>query len=72
LYPNPSSGLINIISADNSIILDVVVLDLRGNIVYKLSSEGISEIDLSHLPKGTYFIQVKNEKNQEIKKIILI
>ena len=70
VYPNPSSGFISI-----KTVLDVIhleILDLKGNIVYQESGESINEVNLSDLPKGSYFIRLQTKTTSEITKLILM
>ena len=70
IYPNPSSGLIHIKS--NSEVTDIVITDIHGNIVYKETGESITELNLSELPKGSYFVRINSRTALEIHKIVLI
>lgn len=54
LYPNPSTGVVNF-----SLVADhVQVTDISGKVVFTQSgvSRAHTETDLSHLPKGLYFV----------------
>jgi trimeric autotransporter adhesin len=77
LFPNPSTGVVNVsgwtISGGSSIIL--VLFDGTGRMVYdtRLSVNGqFSEsIDLSHLPKGLYTLQLKQGHQVHSERLIL-
>ena len=58
-FPNPANHLINFKIPDDQIIVDVVILDLSGRIVYK--GKDSNEIDVSNLNVGLYFIHVNTD-----------
>lgn len=71
LYPNPSTGLLNInLSQENS---TVEVFDVLGNKVagQKFNTSGTVQIDLSNQPQGVYFVQVTNGTQKSAQKVIL-
>lgn len=61
IYPNPSTGILNLNVAEASVI---EVMDVLGNVVVaqKQNNAGTVQIDLSSQPNGVYFVRV-NEKN---------
>jgi hypothetical protein len=61
IYPNPSTGIINIAGPA---IGTVTVLNSLGQIVIKTKMTG--KIDISKIAQGLYFIQLLNEKNEII------
>lgn len=77
LFPNPSSGIINVtLTADKFEHADIQVMDALGKIVYTL--EGINvqgtntvQIDLSDEPQGLYFVSVNGEGQRITKKIFV-
>lgn len=66
LYPNPTTDRIYV--ETNEIINEINVLNLTGNIVIK--SNNTNNIDASNLASGVYFMKVKTEKGEIIKKFI--
>lgn len=67
VYPNPTSGLINIQSDKN--IHSLQLISVEGKIVRKMKA--ISELNIQDLPNGVYVLKVQLENGQqEIKKII--
>lgn len=63
IFPNPSSGIINIIKNDNSI-QGLKVFDINGKIMLEQSlTSSKNELNLEYLPNGIYFIEV-NEINK--------
>jgi len=58
-YPNPSTGIITIETEPQS---TIVILDLQGKILQsKLSQEGKTEMDVSALGNGTYFVRITSK-----------
>lgn len=56
LYPNPTANLIYIDAKEP---VDVLVVDLTGNMV--ISSKGASQIDLGHFAAGQYFVKLTSK-----------
>ena len=56
-YPNPTNGIVNVFyeSSNNQPIL-LEVVDIQGRLLQAnhLNVNGMMQIDLSHLPDGTY------------------
>lgn len=71
LFPNPSTGLLNInLTQDNS---TVEVFDVLGNKVsgQKYNTAGTIQIDLNNQAQGVYFVQVTNGANKNVQKVII-
>ena len=66
LFPNPTTGKLNIDLQD---IKRVFVINESGKILQESLEK--TEIDLSNLPKGIYFIKVIAEQGELVEKIIL-
>ncbi len=67
IYPNPTTGTINITNAENA---DVLVYNMVGEVV--LSVDNISRtIDISKLAEGTYIVKVVTDNNVKTQKINL-
>jgi hypothetical protein len=77
LQPNPSSGVFFAnISGVRDQIVNVIVIDLQGKIVYKDAVKSgsnalVRKIDLTSLSKGTYVIKIQTDKDQKVDKIII-
>lgn len=66
MYPNPSNGIIEIVS--NNAIGELIVYNALGQSVYKTTNPNRNlQLDLSHLQAGIYFVQTDNDT----KKLIL-
>jgi hypothetical protein len=67
IYPNPSKNLIFISKYFSD--LTATIYDLNGKILSKEIAK--SEIDLSQLKNGVYFIKFSNQKNKLVHKLIV-
>jgi hypothetical protein len=71
VYPNPTGGELRIRN-DELEIMDIQIFDIFGRTVganLRVCPESNS-INISHLPKGMYFIRIQTNKEIVIKKII--
>ena len=74
LYPNPTSGIVNIVPGDPSNrMLDLTLMNITGGTIqHEIVDEGSQfSIDLSANPNGTYLFQIKTENGIVTKKVIL-
>ncbi len=74
LYPNPTSGELNIVSKNNSEQLTVIIKDATGKIVNQNNlqvSDFISNLTLN-LENGLYLITITNNKNETTTKKLVI
>ena len=75
IYPNPSTGIINIDLPKGLTKLELSVFNMVGQIVFTdeivSQTETIKTIDLSDVPKGIYFIGLKSDGEQQFSKVIL-
>ena len=67
VFPNPSSGLIKVSATER--LLGSTVLTVQGKKVFE---SDLNEMDLSHLPKGIYLLQLNFSENRLVTKRILI
>ena len=59
VYPNPATSTISIDLSGSAQIERVEVYDLVGNLVLKSAPQ--RQLDISHLPRGVFIVQVKTE-----------
>ncbi len=74
LFPNPSTGQFFIGLSENLSQIDVVIYDQTGRSVKKLISKnpGLQiGIDVSHLPAGLYFVNLRTEKGVGTKVLVV-
>ena len=70
LYPNPSKGIVNIKSPEN-ILYYTLYNSLGRPVMEKEIATKNFHINLEALPKGFYFLKVKNKKGEMIRRIII-
>jgi hypothetical protein len=73
VYPNPSSGIINLklngVSIEN---VTVKIHDISGRLVHEdVISSNNQSIDLSSLPKGNYVLKLQSGKTESVEKVVL-
>lgn len=69
VYPNPSNGRFTIDVAN--VTSTIVVTDVAGKQVYTGNATGSLTVDLSHLQKGVYLVNITNESGSSTQKIVL-
>jgi uncharacterized repeat protein (TIGR03803 family) len=71
LYPNPASNLITIETTPPNIKCRLSIMNPNGQeLISRQVTEPKTKIDISNLPKGVYFVRLKNEKTMEVGKFI--
>jgi uncharacterized repeat protein (TIGR01451 family) len=72
VYPNPTNGIVTISSKINSNIIDTIIVNniLGKTILSKEINSFSSEIDLSNVSKGIYFIKIKSGELESVMKIV--
>lgn len=69
IFPNPFANQITVQS--NQIIENIIIFNSAGNRVFESIIGNTTEnINLEHLPKGVYFVQIFTKANKETLKII--
>jgi len=67
LYPNPTTGIVNISNAANA---NVSVYNMLGEVVVNVANFD-NALDLSSLSKGTYVVKVQTENNVVTEKVTI-
>ncbi len=71
LYPNPTTNLLTIETANTSDHYSIEICSLNGQLIYSYIIEGSStHIDLSPFSKGVYFITVRSKEFVKTEKIV--
>ncbi len=71
VWPNPSIGIFNIQTKDNTTQM-LQVYDIAGKRVYETHlSANQQQINLSHLQKGMYILHVSNASHQYKKRVMI-
>lgn len=68
LYPNPTRKTLGIKTQYD--INEVVILSLNGSLVRQVSSDHILSVDVSGLDPGMYFVRLKTENGEVVRRII--
>ena len=73
IYPNPTSGLFNLVPGDiSNINMEVCVIDITGKTLQSEMLNGSSSyrLNISNLPEGIYFLRLKDGERIVTKRII--
>jgi len=70
LYPNPTTGVVNI-SADDSKLTNLSVYNVVGELVRSVEFTKSLTLDLSANLKGVYFLHLTSDGNTQISKLII-
>lgn len=65
LYPNPTTGLLNLELGDLHPV-NLRVVDLKGRIMQEYDQDVPRQIDLSDLPKGLYFVSLRDAQGRYV------
>lgn len=72
-YPNPSQGVFDVLVEHNELPFEINVYDQLGQVVYHSTEENQQvSLDLQHLPKGIYILQVSNSTLNQTVKLSLV
>lgn len=74
VYPNPTNGVFKLKTGrmkDQA--LQVSLMDISGKNIMNRLCEGADEytFDISHGPKGYYFLRINSENTTQVRRIIL-
>ena len=69
IFPNPASGTLNIEFAGNNRLEQIQVYNAAGILMQDMEITSPWEINLANLPKGLYFIRLKNNQ-QSLRKFV--
>jgi thiol-disulfide isomerase/thioredoxin len=69
MYPNPTTGVINIENAENS---TITIYNILGEVVSSINNaENLQMINLTNQPEGTYIVKIENNNSVVTQKFIL-
>lgn len=74
VYPNPTSGILNIQLADEMSIHSILLIDAMGRMVDKISTHPTTsqwQMDVDHLSPGMYTLQVQTADKTLVKKVMI-
>ena len=69
VYPTPATNSIYIDNNSGNAIENVSIIAMNGQMI-KLYKNNFQQIDISNLPKGSYFIKIQSQKGSFIQKMI--
>jgi len=77
MYPNPTTGMLNVKVSNIEKELFLTLMSLNGSVIYadkiNLKQGSVSkQIDLSKFAKGIYFVRLHNSNQNTIKKLMVI
>lgn len=71
VFPNPTSGMLNVISKSNSAIAHMRVYDNNGRVIVdQQTGSATSAIDLSDLEPGVYYLEISSKETQSIIRLV--
>jgi hypothetical protein len=71
VFPNPTNGQLTIAFEHEQLNVQIIVINTLGQEMYKLDYSSISNIDLKlNLPAGIYFIEIVDDKNRTLLKVL--
>jgi hypothetical protein len=73
IYPNPSTGLLNITFAEKATDTKLEVLNSCGQVLLSKDINNITQttLDLSNQAKGMYFIKVQSGSGVVVRKVVI-
>ena len=70
IYPNPAQTVINIEHKNSDVWDKILLYNASGQIVMALAGTNSTQLDISHLPDGMYFIQFTKKGHFTTRKIV--
>jgi hypothetical protein len=74
ISPNPSNGIFNITKNIQTSISKVTVFDINGKVLKVIDSElalDSIQMNLSDFSKGVYFVEISNDIDKVVRKIVI-
>ena len=69
IFPNPVRNELNIAADNNLAIIGVVIFNTSGQMVQTIANPG-SQVDVSSLPQGIYFIRIETDRGTVTKRFV--
>jgi hypothetical protein len=70
VYPNPSTGVINVTN-DNNVDNTIIVHDLAGRTILTTSANAATTLDLTANGSGVYTVTVSNENGSVVERVVI-
>lgn len=71
LYPNPTTGIVNVKVSDNTEMKTVNIFDISGRMLKNNITIVDNKLDLSHLKNGIYYIKIQTQLGQLAYRVII-
>lgn len=71
MYPNPATEEVVLSTPDPSALTEAGLSDIYGNILTTFTFRVLYRMNVAHLPRGVYFITLRNQAGREIKKLVI-
>lgn len=65
IYPNPSNNVVNISSKTKIVKAEIISITGKSIKTLNAPAKGIKRVDISTLPKGLYFLNLKGNQNEQ-------
>ncbi|MCB9222916.1 MAG: T9SS type A sorting domain-containing protein [Crocinitomicaceae bacterium] len=72
IWPNPSTGIINIEGVNDQKVNQILIYDQSGRLLMQNDSGELNNIDLSNLESGNYVIKILNDHYYSSEQLIII
>ncbi len=69
LYPNPTSGIVTLTTSNDA--ESITIINSVGQLVYTTKAQTEMELNLSHLAKGVYMVQVQSSKGVSTQRLVI-
>jgi hypothetical protein len=73
IAPNPSNGIVTISKNNQTTVSKITVFDINGKVIKEIDSElnlEAIQIDLSKYSSGVYFVEISNDIDKIVRKIV--
>ena len=70
VYPNPVKNVVSLSSTSDALISGVEIVDVNGRTVKSVAGEASTQINVSDLSSGVYFMNIRSDKGTATKKIV--
>ena len=73
IYPNPTTGIINLTNRNNIALTDAVVTDINGRVIQTIrlgDANATTQISLETLSNGLYFVRINSENASVVRRVI--
>ena len=73
IAPNPSNGIVTISKNNQTTVSKITVFDINGKVIKEINSElnlEVIQIDISKYSSGVYFVEISNDIDKIVRKIV--